>query len=105
MDIKTINTPAVSGRSNSDPGKPVAGDAATAKPSVSDESGNNIDKVTLTEMQGKLRALEQKTQSINNEREERIAQIREAINNGSYQVNSEKVAEKLMQTEILLSRV
>jgi negative regulator of flagellin synthesis FlgM len=103
MDIKNINTPAVSGRNN-DPAKPANGDVVSSKPAATSEIESNVDKVTLTDVQGQLRALEQKAMNVHSENADRITQLREAINNGSYKVDAEKVADKLMQTEAMFAR-
>lgn len=103
MDIKNINTPAVSSRSN-DSAKPANGEMATQNSTATNEPENRIDKVTLTDAQSQLRALEQKAMNVNAENNDRIAQLREAINNGSYKVDADQVADKLMQTEAMFAR-
>lgn len=103
MDIKNINSPAVTGRNN-DPAKTANADVASKTPAATSEFDKNVDKVTLTDAQSQLRALEQKAMNVHSENSDRIAQLREAINNGSYQIDAEKVADKLMQTEAMFAR-
>ncbi|BBP45501.1 hypothetical protein THMIRHAS_08740 [Thiosulfatimonas sediminis] len=106
MDIKTINPQAVGGR-NSDAGKPINGEKATDSNqsiAMSDTSNNSVDKVTLTDVQSQIRALEDKAKNVHADNSDRIAQLREAISSGSYQVDAQKVADKLMQTEVLFAR-
>lgn len=63
----------------------------------------NTDKVTLTQATTQINNLEQATRNINIDNNERIAELKNAIQDGAYQVNAERVADKLLQTESLFA--
>lgn len=102
MDIKNLNSSVISGRNNDSSVKhsDAGGKASQASAAVE----TNSDKVTLTESLSQIAQLEQKAKSAPTDNAERIAELKAAINDGSYQVNSQKVAEKLLQTEQLFAR-
>jgi len=100
MDIKNVNNNVVTNRSNE-----------SVKPSSKDTTGANsndapvqADKVTLTQAISQVSNLEQTARSVNTDNSARIAEIKSAIQDGSYKVDAEKVADKLMQTEALFAR-
>lgn len=104
MDIKNLNSPAVNTRT-SELNKSSLTDPANPAAVNTGKTDDVQDRVTLTDMQGQLRALEQKAQGVPDGHQERIAQLRDAINNGSYQVNAQKIADRLLQTETLFFRL
>lgn len=102
MDIKNIAQNPVNGRV-ADTGKNTqnatgreADDAKSAKEST--------DKVTLTNMSAQVKALEEKAMAAETDNSARIAELKEAIANGTYKIDAEKVASKLIQTEALFAR-
>ncbi len=64
----------------------------------------NTDKVTLTQAMTQMNNLEQTARSVSTDNSSRIAELKLAIQEGSYQVDAEKVANKLLQTEALFAR-
>jgi len=59
------------------------------------------DKVTLTEMAARLQSLERTLADVPEVDKKRVESIREAIDNGTYQVNANRVAEKLIRFELM----
>jgi len=100
MDIKNVNNNVTLNRSN-DAFKP-------SNKEGNDTSANNAlantDKVTLTQAMTQMSSLEQTARSVSTDNSARIAELKLAIEDGSYQVNAEKVADKLLQTEALFAR-
>jgi negative regulator of flagellin synthesis FlgM len=76
-------------------------DAASvrAKSNIEDIAPGSADKVSLTEMASKLQSLERSLTDVPQVDKKRVESIKEAIDNGSYQVNAGRVAEKLIQFE------
>lgn len=105
MDIKQFNNSLYNTRateSNVKQNKDSSGGATEAGKSA---PGAATDKVTLTQNLSQVADLEQKAQSVSTDNAERIASLKAAINDGSYQVDSQKVAEKFLQSEQLLSQL
>lgn len=82
--------------------KPVsrAGDAASASAPAAAAGGN---PVSITDQARRLASLEQAVHSLPVVNEARVAQIRLAIEEGRYQVDPERIADKLLRTEQELS--
>ncbi len=99
MDIKNLNGGVLQTRSNEsvkNPGQESAENSPASKA--------NIDKVTLTQAFTQVSHLEKKAQSVDIDNSARIAELKSAIQDGSYQVDAERIADKLMQTEALFAR-
>ena len=100
MDIKNLTTGMNTSRNdiNKSAEKP-----ANVSPAAN--PGSDVkDRVTLTSDSSQVRDLEMKTQSLTIDNSTRIAELKAAIADGSYQVDANKVADKLMQTEILFTK-
>lgn len=99
MDIKGISSAVVGSRLSEQTKNPEKSGEA-----MSSNKGNatHADKVTLTSL-SKTQNLEAKTVASNVDNSTKIAAIKTAINNGSYQINAESIANKLMQTEALVA--
>lgn len=103
MDIKQLNTSMYNGRaqesvkSNSD----AKSDNNTGR--VASDKG--ADKVTLTQNLSQIAELEQQAKNSAPDNSEKIASLKAAIQDGSYQVNAQSVAEKFLQSERLLSQL
>jgi len=100
MDIKNLTTGILPSRSNDQlksPTKEIDERVNTATP-------NSTDKVTLTDFLSQVRDLETKSQDVNIDNSTKIAALKAAINDGSYQIDSTKIAEKLIQTEALFAK-
>ncbi len=104
MDIKNLNSGVLQSRSNEPVKNP--GQESTEKSSVPASQANtgNSDKVTLTQAVAQVSNLEQKAQSVDIDNSTRIAELKNSIQDGSYQVDAERIADKLMQTEALFAR-
>lgn len=104
MDIKQLNNPLFNGRSNDASSVKQSKENVEGSTSAS-QAGVNTDRVTLTQSLSMVAELEQKMQGIDSSNAERIASLKAAIADGSYQVNSQKVAEKFLQSEQLFSKL
>lgn len=101
MDIKNLTNSVGAGRAN-DPVKAQERNAGQANPSA--KPAGNDDRVTLTDVLSQARDLEVKSQDVKVDNSERVAALKAAIQDGTYQVNAQRVAEKLVQTEVLFSK-
>jgi len=72
------------------------------RPATGAGAGAGSDQVTLTDTARRLSDLTQTASAQPAVDAERVSQIRQAIAEGSYQVNAERVADKLLQAEDLL---
>jgi len=100
MDIKNVNNNVALNRSN-DSFKPSNKEGSDARAS---HVQVNTDKVTLTQAMTQMNNLEQTARSVSTDNSSRIAELKLAVQEGSYQVDAEKVANKLLQTEALFAR-
>lgn len=101
MDIKNLNTNVSSGRA---PEQLKTQEKMTGASDLNAKASDGVaDKVTLTGMLTQVRDLEQKADKVNIDNSDRIASLKASIADGSYQVNAQKVAEKLIQSDTLLS--
>lgn len=100
MDIKNVNNIVALNRSN-DSFKPSNKEESDARAS---HVQVNTDKVTLTQAMTQMNNLEQTARSVSTDNSSRIAELKLAVQEGSYQVDAEKVANKLLQTEALFAR-
>lgn len=102
MDIKNL-------AAGLNPSRPNEANKVADKPNTANSAGNqNIDandKVTLTDNSAQVRDLEIKAQSVTVDNSQRIAELKAAIADGRYQVDANKVADKLMQSEVLFSKL
>ena len=101
MDIKNLNSGVLQTRTTDsvkNPGK------ETAENNSAPASQANTDKVTLSQGLSQVSNLEQKALSADIDNSARIAELKSAIEDGSYQVDAGRVADKLMQTEALFAR-
>lgn len=100
MDIKNINQSLVSSRLNeSNTSSPNKSAGAQNAPSLN----VSADKVTLTQTSTQVMNLEKKAAASEVDNSAKIEALKEAIKDGSYQVNAEKVASKLIETEVLMA--
>ncbi len=95
MDVKSISSSIIN--SNTAKTQERQGDVvAKASPNTSTGSA---DKVTLTDMSSQVKNLEAKAVASNIDNSSRIESIQTAIKEGSYEINAENIANKLIQTE------
>ena len=69
------------------------------KSSAEEFAAGAEDKVSLTEMAAKLRSLERTLADVPEVDKKRFESIREAIANGTYQINVDRIAEQLIRLE------
>lgn len=103
MDIKSLTSNVSSGRGS----EQIRAQEERNSGKAASQTSNQLpaDKVTLTGALTQIRDLEQKTEAVNIDNSARIANLKAAIADGSYQVNAQNVAEKLMQSESLLASI
>ena len=101
MDIKSLTSSVSSARTS----EQIRAQDERNNGRTADQPGSSAqsDRVTLTSALTQVRELEQKTAAVNIDNSERIASLKAAIADGSYQVNAQNVAEKLMKSDALLS--
>ncbi len=62
-------------------------------------SGKAQDSVSLTDMSQRLKAMEQQIARLPIIDTQKVEQVKNAINSGTYEFNSERIAEKMIQFE------
>lgn len=62
------------------------------------------DRVTLTSVSSQIRELEKRAAAANTNNEARIAELKQAIADGTYKVDAEKIADKLIKMEVLFAK-
>jgi negative regulator of flagellin synthesis FlgM len=100
MDIKNINNNLMNNSRLNDSAKP----AEKALASQQEATKAPADKVTLTSLSNQIRDIEKRAQMATTSNDARIAELKQAINDGSYKVDANSVADKLIKTELLLAR-
>jgi negative regulator of flagellin synthesis FlgM len=70
-----------------------------AQPSQGTRSADTADKVSLTNTAEKLKALEKQLSQEAPVNEQKIANVRAALENGDYEIDPEKIAEKMLNFE------
>jgi negative regulator of flagellin synthesis FlgM len=96
-DISGIN----SGRSHQTTDRQtqgVARDSTSTETRTNPETGSQ-DKVVLTDMAARMKSLEQKLAKEPQVDQAHVARVRDAIKRGEYQVNPDRVADKMMGFE------
>lgn len=101
MDIKNIQNNLVNTRAN-ETGK--SADKANVASASTDASKTPTDRVTLTSVSAQIRELEKRAATASSNNESRIAELKQAIADGTYKVDAAKVADKLIKTEVLFAR-
>ncbi|NPA71884.1 MAG: flagellar biosynthesis anti-sigma factor FlgM [Gammaproteobacteria bacterium] len=100
MDIKNL-TPNIASNRATESVKPSGKGGSDSAVTTSSPSA---DKVTLTPASAQASQLDKMARSVDVDNSARIAELKAAVAEGSYQVDSERVADKLMQTEALFAR-
>ena len=76
----------------------------SASPDSNKSSANSsADRLTLTNTASRMRDIEQKLSSASPVDTDRVQQMQSAIANGQYQVNPERIADKMMSFESLMN--
>ncbi|WP_029933972.1 flagellar biosynthesis anti-sigma factor FlgM [Thiomicrospira pelophila] len=103
MDIKNIQNNLANSRANETyktQEKATPGQGSTAENTEKPQT----DRVTLTSMSAQLRELEKRAAAANVSNESRIAELKQAISDGTYKVDAAKIADKLIKTEMLFAK-
>lgn len=101
MDIKNLTTNVAANRAN-DAVKPQLKGMEEGNKQTS--STANTDKVTLTDVLSQVMDLETQSKDVNIDNSAKVSAIKAAVQDGSYQVDTQKIAEKLIQTEALFAK-
>lgn len=102
MDIKSLNNSLANARVDNNVRNSDKANSANAQ---AETNNKTTDKVTLTSFSAQVAELEKKALSSSNNNEARIAELKKAIGSGEYQVDSQKVAGKLLEAEIFFSKI
>ncbi|PLA74925.1 flagellar biosynthesis anti-sigma factor FlgM [Hydrogenovibrio sp. SC-1] len=100
MDIKNLNSGLVNSRLNESSQTTAKNPNAANNSKASDTT---TDQVTLTSVSSQVKNLEEKAASSTVDNQEKINALKAAIQDGSYQVDAQSVANKLIQTEVLFA--
>jgi len=101
MDIKNLTTNVAANRAYDSVKPPLKGIDEGNKQTSSTAS---TDKVTLTNVLSQVMDLETQSKDVSIDNSARVSAIKAAVQDGSYQVDTQKVAEKLIQTEALFAK-
>ena len=74
-------------------------DIAKPTPGATPEDGSNTDHVSLTDAAVRLQKLERRLAEQSVIDEKRVTAIRDALDKGVYQINPERIADKLLAAE------
>ena len=96
MDIKNVTNSLVGNRPDN------TTQAGRGGSQSATQSAQQADSVTLS---ASVQDLEQKAQAASVDNKDRINQLKQAIQDGSYQIDADKIASKLIETETLFSGV
>lgn len=97
MDIKRLATSGLNSRMT----EPSSGNADKTTANNAKSTSKSADTVTLTSLKD-INALEQKAKSFSVDNSTRIAELKQKVQDGTYHVNPDQVATKLIETEVLL---
>jgi len=102
MDIKNLTANVAANRAN----ESVKPNLKGMEESNMQSSGTaaSTDKVTLTDVLSQVMDLETQSKSVDVDNSAKVSAIKAAIQDGSYQVDTQTIAEKLIQTEALFSK-
>lgn len=104
MTLNQINGLNTSGNVRSEAGKASSARADGSSQPQFDKLSAVTDAVVLSEHGERLLALQEKLASVPEIDQQRVAAIRQAIADGNYQINADKLAERLIQLESILDR-
>ena len=101
IDINNINNNTTQTKKLNDSYvKLVGNESGNVSNSVSNNVGKTAqDSVSLTDMSQRIKAMEEQLARLPIIDTQKVEQVKIAINNGSYQFNSDRIAEKLIKFE------
>lgn len=99
VDLNTISSPGTTSRAGSRAA--AAGERSAAAADIRPEAGAAVSsvpatQVTVTETVAMLRQIEEQISNVPMMDNERVVALREAIRNGTFQIDARKTAEKLL---------
>jgi len=103
MDIKQINTALQNTRQSESPRKADNAVRSTRDGIQSDTSAAATERVSVTSASLQAQALHEKARDVKVDNREKVEALKQAIAEGRYEVDTQAVAKKLMQTEVLFS--
>ena len=86
---------------NTSSGKPKELDAGGSKANVAKEAPPSRDSVELSDQGQKLARMEAKLASVDEVDTVKVESIRQAIESGTYEINPQRIAEKLLDSDQL----
>lgn len=105
MEIESSRTASLI-TSNSGQGAPVdkqGSNHANAQPDAQLDTSNTTDRLSLTGQARQLKELETQIAAQSAVDSQRVAEIRSAIENGTFTVNAERIADKMLSLEQALT--
>jgi negative regulator of flagellin synthesis FlgM len=103
MDIKQINSALQNTRQNDAARKADEPRAKGAEARGEQAGTNGTEQVSVTDASRRAQALNEKARDVQVDNREKIEALKQAIAEGSYDVDVQAVAKKLLQTEALFS--
>jgi negative regulator of flagellin synthesis FlgM len=100
-DIKGPSGNLAAGAAYRPAGTEMQTDALQRRPA--EEAANANDSVTLTGTASQLQALERAVAEVPEVDGERVSEVREAVADGTYRIDNERLASRLMRFEVMMS--
>lgn len=101
MEISSVHSPR---NPEHQPSVPATRSGKDAEPAAIPAQPDTTDQLRLTHELRELHRVQQMAALLPEVREEKLNQLREAIDSGRYRVESEKVADKIIQDVLLSNR-
>jgi len=76
-------------------------DKVDAPPEQPEKQQTKADTVVLSETAKKIQEAQRQLEAIPDVREDKVAQLKEQIENGTYEINEEKIADKMLKDSLL----
>jgi len=102
MAIDTTNTYKPGGAAANRTGNSPAAPAKTESSNAADKRIDSTDTVELSEQAQTLKRLQEKIAAAPDVNSERVAEIRQAISDGRFAINADRLAEAMLQQDELL---
>ena len=102
-DITNINSNRASLNSNQSSSVKSRNEAAK-QDNKSESSANETDRVTLTNTASRLKDIEQQLSTTSSVDNTRVAEVQSAISNGDYNVDADRIADKMLAFEDFMNK-